>query len=161
MPETWPALGTPCPTLSPRASGGPDPTHRRDPHRQSPEPAALAGPLALPEAPGSGRHQGRGLPRSALPARLPSTAAARGQGRGRREASSLRHVLSAGALPCSAPRSEGPDGGAQPGGSDAWLTLGLLRAWPAVWGCGLRSPEHQESAEWKPPLLRPDGVWKA
>lgn len=80
------------------------------------------------------------LLRSALPAHLPSTTAAQGQGHGRREASGLRHVLSAGILPCSAPRSEGPDSGPQPGGSKAWLTLGLLRAWPAVWGCGLLLP---------------------
>lgn len=80
------------------------------------------------------------LLRSALPAHLPSTTAARGQGRGRREASSRRRMLSAGALPCPALRSEGPDGGAQPGDSKAWLTLGQLRAWPAVWGYGLLLP---------------------
>lgn len=105
-----------------------------------PWPATLASPMALSEAPGSGHHQGRALLRSALPAHLPSTTAARGQGRGRREASSRRHVLSAGTLSCSAPRSKGPDRGAQPGDLKAWLTLGLLRAWPAVWGCGLLLP---------------------
>lgn len=60
VPESCPAWGTPCPVLSPRASGSPDPTCRRDPHRQSPEPGCPGQSLALPEAPGTGHHQGWG-----------------------------------------------------------------------------------------------------
>lgn len=64
---------------------------------------------------------------SSLPAHLPPTTAAPGQGRRRWEASSLRHLLSAGGLPCSALHSlEGPGRW-----GTAWGLKGLADSRPA------------------------------